>query len=201
MNQFHSDMYYAKSWLMGFYLLAIILAVLDRWLATIIYGWTHEKVSGSSAPPTKIKGLIYGRRAWTWFVHGIILSTLQTVFITPFVLTTLRNPAVELVLWVLEIFIVMVGYLTAKVVYRFGGPFICWTFRITEKVDTGELHVTETVEEQVEQAKSWFGRLVAKIKGLKKTKPSVISVPPPAPKPKPSAADIERDIKNYTGGL
>ena len=100
----------------------------------------------------------------------------------------------------MEIFIVMVGYLTAKLVYRFGGPFMRWTFRITEKVDTGELHVTETVEEQVEQAKSWFGRLVAKIKGLKKTKPSVVSTPPPAPKPKPSAAEINRDINAYTGG-
>ncbi len=200
MNQFHSDMYYAKSWLVGFYLFAIILAVTDRWFATIIYGWTHEKISGGPALSAKIKGLIYGRRAWTWAVHGIILSTLQTIFITPLVLTTLRNPAVEVVLWVMEIFIVMAGYLTAPVVYRFGGPFIRWTFRITEKVDKGELHVAETVEEQVEQAKGWFGRQVVKIKGLKKSKPPVVPTPAPAPKPKPSAEEIERDISSYTGG-
>ena len=107
---------YIIFWMVMFVILGAFWYVLDRRHGVKWYRFWFRMTHKDPLPDDVVVGFIYNRRSRHKVVMATILSTLQT-FIALFSVDTL-NLLVELILWIVEIPMTMVGFAIGPLVFK-----------------------------------------------------------------------------------
>lgn len=179
---------YLAFWMVMFVLLGAFWYIVDRKYGVRWYRLWYRLTHEHPLPPEIVCGFVYNRRARHRSFMATLLSTLQTVV----VIWSAENPnlLIELILWIVEIPLTMVGFAVGPLGFKVWG-------RKEELFDTID---------DLEQGKTSFGDLMhkkedgaeqaAEVKAEKEK--NVSSEPPVKQKDDPPDEDPRDMLRRYT---
>ncbi len=107
--------HYVMLWCILFTIIGAVWYNLDRRYGVKLYRWWYDLTHKDPLPEGEQRGFVYNRSTKARFTAAWVVSTVQSVAV---ILTTPVNPLVELIMWLFEVPVTMLGFYLGPYLYR-----------------------------------------------------------------------------------
>lgn len=143
-------------WVILYIALGCIFYFLDRWFGVAIYHWFYGMTHKDPLPEGVEKGFIHNRKAQARFANACIVALIFSLI--EFHYTEHPDPLMEFFSWVIEVPLVMIGFIIGPFFFRIWGKKED-LFQTVDKIESGEIDVSKQIKNAAEGvAKDFLGK-------------------------------------------